>query len=87
MAPSTTGRRTNLALALLLAVTAVTGVLMFAIGTGWNEWSTVAHGVAGTAVVALLRGSRRSAGGGSHAAGGAPPSRRSRSRSPCSSRS
>jgi DMSO/TMAO reductase YedYZ molybdopterin-dependent catalytic subunit len=54
MAPSTTGRRTNLALGVLLAVTTVTGVLMFAIGTGWNEWSTVAHGVAGTAVVALL---------------------------------
>jgi DMSO/TMAO reductase YedYZ molybdopterin-dependent catalytic subunit len=47
------GRRTNAALGVLLAVALVTGVGMFAVGSGWNTWWTVAHGIAGVAVVAL----------------------------------
>ena len=47
------GRRTNAALGVLLAVALATGVGMFAVGSGWNRWWTVAHGVAGVAVVAL----------------------------------
>jgi DMSO/TMAO reductase YedYZ molybdopterin-dependent catalytic subunit len=47
------GRRTNLALLVLLAVAAVTGALSFAIGGGWAGWAVVAHGIAGVGIVAL----------------------------------
>lgn len=47
------GRRTNLALLLLLAAAAVTGALSFAIGGSWVRWAVVAHGVAGLGIVAL----------------------------------
>ena len=47
------GRRTNAALGGLLAVALATGVGMFAVGSGWNRWWTVAHGITGVAVVAL----------------------------------
>ena len=48
------GRRTNLALAALLAVALLTGGLAFATGTGWARWPVVAHGVAGLAIVLLV---------------------------------
>lgn len=47
------GRRTNLALLVLLAASVLTGALMFGIGTGWNRWVTAAHGVVGIGIVAL----------------------------------
>ena len=47
------GRRTNAALGALLAAALVTGVAMFAVGSGWNRWWTVAHGMVGVAVVVL----------------------------------
>jgi DMSO/TMAO reductase YedYZ molybdopterin-dependent catalytic subunit len=47
------GRRTNLALLVLLAWALATGGLAFAIGQGWNRWISVAHGVGGLAVVLL----------------------------------
>lgn len=31
----------------------VTGVAMYAIGTGWNRWATLAHGAAGVALLGL----------------------------------
>jgi Oxidoreductase molybdopterin binding domain len=47
------GRRTNLALLLLLAAALVSGALAFAIGGSWVRWAVVAHGVAGLGIVAL----------------------------------
>jgi Oxidoreductase molybdopterin binding domain len=47
------GRRTNLALLVLVPLAAASGALMYGIGSGWNRWATVAHGAAGVAVVAL----------------------------------
>ncbi|HEX6263033.1 MAG TPA: molybdopterin-dependent oxidoreductase [Actinomycetota bacterium] len=47
------GRRTNLALLALLALALATGGLAFAIGTTWNRWIVLAHGVAGLALLAL----------------------------------
>jgi hypothetical protein len=47
------GRRTNLALLVALAAATLTGALAFAIGTGANAWATVAHVVAGLAIVLL----------------------------------
>lgn len=47
------GRRTNLALLLLLAVAVVTGCLAFAIGGSWVPWAVITHGVAGLGFVAL----------------------------------
>jgi DMSO/TMAO reductase YedYZ molybdopterin-dependent catalytic subunit len=47
------GRRTNLALLVLLAWALATGALAFAIGQGWNRWISVAHGIGGLAVVLL----------------------------------
>lgn len=47
------GRRTNLALLVVLAAALVTGVLAYALGTGWARWITVAHGLAGLAAVVL----------------------------------
>lgn len=47
------GRRTNLALLLLLAAAVLTGCLAFAIGGSWVPWAVVTHGVAGLGLVAL----------------------------------
>ena len=48
------GRRTNLALAVLLALALVTGVVSFAVGTGWVRPILVLHGVAAVAIVLLV---------------------------------
>ncbi len=49
------GRRTNFALLVLLSVTAVTGVLAFAIGQpSWSRVVVVLHGAAGLGAVLLL---------------------------------
>lgn len=45
------GRRTNLALLVLLVAAFVTGVAMYAVGSGWNAWATIAHGA--VTIVAL----------------------------------
>lgn len=45
------GRRTNLAILVLLAATWTTGALNFAAGTGWVVWPTVTHGVVGLGLV------------------------------------
>lgn len=47
------GRRTNLALLVLLGVVLLTGALAFAIGVGWGRWVAIGHGVAGVAIVLL----------------------------------
>lgn len=47
------GRRTNLALLVLLGVVLLTGALAFAIGAGWGRWVAIGHGVAGVAIVLL----------------------------------
>jgi hypothetical protein len=47
------GRRTNLALFGALTIAFVTGVLAYGLGTGWNRWAVIVHGVAGLAIVIL----------------------------------
>jgi DMSO/TMAO reductase YedYZ molybdopterin-dependent catalytic subunit len=47
------GRRTNLALMVLLLGALVTGVLAYATGTGWARLWIVAHGVVGLGIVVL----------------------------------
>ena len=47
------GRRTNLALLVLLAAAVGTGALAYAFGTGWNRWAIIPHGIAGLAILAL----------------------------------
>jgi len=47
------GRRTNLALLVLLVAAFLTGALAFAIGGGWGRWAVIGHGVAGIAIVLL----------------------------------
>lgn len=47
------GRRTNLALLVLLAAALITGALAFAIGGGRGRWVVIGHGVAGIAIVLL----------------------------------
>jgi DMSO/TMAO reductase YedYZ molybdopterin-dependent catalytic subunit len=47
------GRRTNLALLVLLAVALVTGALAYGIGSGWAGPVVIAHGVAGLGIVLL----------------------------------
>jgi DMSO/TMAO reductase YedYZ molybdopterin-dependent catalytic subunit len=47
------GRKTNLALLVVLVLAIGTGALAFAIGTGWAWWAVTAHGVAGLALVLL----------------------------------
>lgn len=47
------GRRTNLALLVLLLAALGTGALAFGIGVGWNHWVTIAHGIVGLAILAL----------------------------------
>jgi DMSO/TMAO reductase YedYZ molybdopterin-dependent catalytic subunit len=47
------GRRTNLALLVVLVLAIGTGALAFAIGTGWAWWAVAAHGTSGVALVLL----------------------------------
>ncbi len=47
------GRRTNLALLVLLAGALVTGGIAFAIGGGWAFWALVAHGATGLGLILL----------------------------------
>jgi DMSO/TMAO reductase YedYZ molybdopterin-dependent catalytic subunit len=47
------GRRTNLALLVLLAGAVATGGLAYATGTGWVRWPAVAHAIVGLAILAL----------------------------------
>src|SRR5688572_25665389 len=47
------GRRTNVALLLLLAAAFATGAAAYAVGTESNKWVTISHGVVGLALVAL----------------------------------
>jgi molybdopterin-dependent oxidoreductase-like protein protein len=47
------GRRTNLALLVLLSVVLLTGGLAFAIGAEWGRWVAIGHGIAGVAIVLL----------------------------------
>jgi DMSO/TMAO reductase YedYZ molybdopterin-dependent catalytic subunit len=47
------GRRTNLALLVLLAAALVTGALAYGIGSGWAGPVVIAHGVAGLGIVLL----------------------------------
>lgn len=48
------GRRTNQALLVLTAGAVGTGLAMFAVGSGWNRWATLAHGAIAVALVALV---------------------------------
>jgi DMSO/TMAO reductase YedYZ molybdopterin-dependent catalytic subunit len=47
------GRRTNLALLVLLAGALGTGFLAFALGSGWNRWATVVHGAVALGILIL----------------------------------
>ncbi len=47
------GRRTNLALLLLIVVAFASGVLMWAVGSGWGRWPTIVHGTAGVAILVM----------------------------------
>lgn len=47
------GRRTNLALLVLLAAALLTGALAYGIGSGWAGAAVIAHGVAGLGLVLL----------------------------------
>ena len=47
------GRRTNIALLWLSAAALATGVLAFAVGSGWNVWVTAVHGAVGFGVLVL----------------------------------
>jgi hypothetical protein len=47
------GRRTNLALLVLLGMVLLTGALAFGVGAGWGRWIVIGHGVAGIAIVLL----------------------------------
>jgi hypothetical protein len=66
------GRKTNLALAALLAVAAVSGIVSYGIGTGWARPILAVHSIAAFAIVLLVpwkssimqRGLRRGRGGG-----------------------
>ena len=48
------GRRTNLALAVLLSLALLTGAVAFAAGTGWGSFVVILHGVAGLALMVLV---------------------------------
>ena len=47
------GRLTNLALLVLIVAAFASGVLMWAVGSGWGRWPTIVHGAAGVAVVVM----------------------------------
>lgn len=48
------GRRTNLALLVLLVAALATGALAFALGSGWDRWAVVAHGAVAFGILLLL---------------------------------
>jgi hypothetical protein len=50
---SVAGRRTNLALLVLLGGALGTGFLAFALGSGWNRWPVIAHGVIAVGILIL----------------------------------
>ncbi len=52
--PALSARQVNVTLGVLLAVLFVTGVVSWAVGTGWSRALTLPHAVAGFGVVALL---------------------------------
>ena len=58
-----TARRVDLLLAVAVTVAAFTGLLSWAVGTGWARWVTAVHAVAGLSLLALapakVRGSVR----------------------------
>lgn len=58
-----TSRRVDALLAVAVVAAATTGLLSWAVGTGWARWVTVAHALAGLSLLALapakLRGSVR----------------------------
>ena len=58
-----TSRRVDLLLAVAVTVAAVSGLVSWAVGTGWDRWVTVVHALAGLSLLALapakLRGSVR----------------------------
>ena len=58
-----TARRVDLLLAVAVTVAATTGLLSWAVGSGWARWVTVVHALAGLSVLALapakIRGSVR----------------------------
>ena len=58
-----TARRVDLLLAVAVTVAAATGLVSWAVGTGWARWVTVMHALAGLSLLALapakLRGSVR----------------------------
>ena len=58
-----TPRRVDLLLGVAVSVAAVTGLVSWAVGTGWARWVTVVHALAGLSILALapakLRGSVR----------------------------
>src|SRR3712207_5222204 len=47
------GRRTNLALLILLGLSFLTGALAYGIGSGWARWPVIAHGVVAFGIVIL----------------------------------
>ncbi|HEX2042202.1 MAG TPA: molybdopterin-dependent oxidoreductase [Acidimicrobiales bacterium] len=47
------GRRTNLALLVLMAAALASGVAMWSVGSGWGRWPTLVHGAVGVAVVVM----------------------------------
>jgi DMSO/TMAO reductase YedYZ molybdopterin-dependent catalytic subunit len=47
------GRRTNLALLVLIIGAFASGVLIWTIGSGWVRWPTVVHGAVGVAIVVM----------------------------------
>ncbi|MEO6652368.1 MAG: molybdopterin-dependent oxidoreductase [Ilumatobacteraceae bacterium] len=51
--PALRSRQVNLVLAIAVGGLLVTGLVSWAVGTGWNRWWAVAHGVFGFTVVVL----------------------------------
>lgn len=47
------GRRTNLALLVLIVGAFASGVVMWTVGSGWTRWPTVVHGLVGVAIVVM----------------------------------
>ncbi len=48
-----TARRVDLLLAVAITVAAVSGLVSWAVGTGWDRWVTTVHALAGLSVLAL----------------------------------
>lgn len=48
------GRRTNLALLLAFSAAFISGWAAFGVGTGWNAWVSIGHGVAGLVIIVLI---------------------------------